>query len=276
MSAADGPVIGVCAVRERARWAFWDQEADLVADSYVAPLQRAGGLAVLLAVDTRAPLELLDRIDGLMLIGGADIDPEVYGAAREAAIESTYPDRDRFEIALLRGALERELPVLGICRGMQILNVALGGTLIQDLVAADGTHPHRKFKGTFAGNAHTVALVSGSLAERAVGERAHVAHCHHHQAVLTLGDGLVVSGRAEDGVIEAIEMVDGRWGLGVQWHPEADDRSRLFGALCEAARDYATGATGTAAVAGHDGQRIWKPFRPSGSSSRTSTLSTSA
>jgi putative glutamine amidotransferase len=151
MSHSSRPVIGVCAVRERARWAFWDQEAHLVADSYVAPLQRAGGLAVLLALDTRAPLELLDRVDGLMLIGGADLDPASYGAAQQPGTESTYPDRDAFEIALSAGALAREMPVLGICRGMQILNVALGGTLVQDLVAPDGTHPHRKFKGTSTG-----------------------------------------------------------------------------------------------------------------------------
>jgi putative glutamine amidotransferase len=266
MTAVDRPVIGLCAVRERARWAFWDQEAHLVADSYVAPLQRAGGLAVLLAVDTRAPLELLDRLGGLMLIGGADIDPAAYGASRDPATESTYPDRDGFELALLRGALERELPVLGICRGMQILNVALGGTLEQDVVAADGSHPHRKVKGTFDGNDHTVTLTPGSLAARAVGEQVHLAHCHHHQAVRSLGSGLVVSGRADDGLVEAIELADGRWGLGVQWHPEANDKSRLFAALCDAARAYAA----------RDGQRTSNPLSPSGSSSRTSTLSTSA
>ncbi|HET6866275.1 MAG TPA: gamma-glutamyl-gamma-aminobutyrate hydrolase family protein [Solirubrobacteraceae bacterium] len=253
------PVIGLCAVREQARWSFWDQDAHLVADSYVAPLQRAGGVAVLLAVDTRAPLELLDRIDALLLIGGADLDPSMYGASRDPATEATYPDRDRFEIALLRGALERELPVLGICRGLQVLNVALGGTLVQDVVADDGSHPHRRVRGTFEGNDHTVGLVPGSLAARAVGEETHLAHCHHHQAVLGLGDGLVISGRAEDDVVEAIELADGRWGLGVQWHPEASDTSRLFAALCDAAA-----------------QRISKPVRSSGFSSRTSTLSTSA
>jgi len=252
------PVIGICAVRERARWAFWDQEANLVADSYVAPLQRAGGVAVLLAVDARAPLALIDRVDALMLIGGADVDPAAYGADRDPATEATYPERDRFEIAMLRGAISRGLPVLGICRGLQILNIAFGGTLLQDLVAADGSHPHRKVKGTFEGNAHTVELVPGSLAARAVGGRAHIAHCHHHQSVLELGEGLAVSGRAEDGVIEAIELADGGWALGVQWHPEADDRSRLFAALVGAA------------------QRTSKPVSPSGSSSRTSTLSTSA
>ena len=255
------PVIGLCAVREQARWSFWDQDAHLVADSYVAPLQRAGGVAVLLAVDSRAPLELLDRIDGLLLIGGADIDPASYGAARDPATEATYPDRDGFEITLLRGALERELPVLGICRGMQLLNVALGGTLEQDVVAADGSHPHRRVRGTFDGNDHTVRLEAGSLAARSVGEELHLAHCHHHQAVLAVGDGLVVSGRAEDDVIEAIELADGRWGLGVQWHPEANDTSRLFAALCDAAQAS---------------QRISNPVSPSGSSSRTSTLSTSA
>jgi putative glutamine amidotransferase len=249
----------MCAVHERARWSFWDQEVHLVADSYVGPVQRAGGLAVVLAVDTRAPLELLDRIDGLLLVGGADVDPASYSAARDPATESTYPERDAFEIALLRGAIAHGLPVLGICRGMQILNVALGGTLEQDVVAADGSHPHRKVRGTFEGNDHTVTLGPGSLAARAVGEEAHVAHCHHHQAVLSLGEGVVVSGCAEDGVIEAIELDDEGWVLGVQWHPEADDRSRLFGALCDAAA-----------------QRMSKRVRPSGASSRTSTLSTSA
>ncbi len=261
MSVSSAPVIGLCAVRERARWSFWDQDAHLVADSYVAPLQRAGGIAVLLPVDVRAPLELLDRVDGLLLIGGADVDPASYGTAREPGTEAVYPDRDRFEIALLRDAVERGLPVLGICRGMQILNVAFGGTLEQDLVAADGNHPHRRVRGTFDGNDHTVRLTPGSLVARSVGEQLHVAHCHHHQAVLTVGDGLVVTGRAEDGVIEAIERSEGGWCLGVQWHPEANDRSRLFGALCDAARSS---------------QRISKPPSPSGSSSPTSTFSTSA
>ena len=244
MTGSTRPVIGICAVRERARWAFWNQDAHLVADSYVAPLQRAGGVAVLLAVDARAPVELLDRVDALMLIGGADLDPASYGASPDPAIESTYPERDAFELAMLRGAIERDIPVLAICRGMQILNVAFGGTLEQNLAAADGSHPHRRVVGTFDGNEHTVTLEAGSLAAEAVGEQAHIARCHHHQAVLDLGDGLVVTGRAEsDGVTEAIELVEGTWVLGVQWHPEADDRSRLFEALVEAAREYASRAS---------------------------------
>ena len=235
MSALSEPVIGICAVKERARWAFWDQEAHLVADSYVSSVQRSGAIAVLLPVDRRAPLQLLDRIDGLLLIGGADIDPSAYGAPSEPATEATYPDRDQFELALLRGALDRDLPVLAICRGMQLLNIVLGGTLTQDLVAPDGSHPHRRFPGSFEGTEHPVSLESGSLAQRSAGELIHTVRCHHHQAVDELGDGLRVTGRAQDGVVEAIEPADGRWALGVQWHPEADERSRLFAAFRDAA-----------------------------------------
>ena len=242
-------MIGICAVRERARWAFWNQDAHLVADSYVAPVQRAGGVAMLLPVDASAPVELLDRIDGLMLIGGADLDPASYGASRDPATESFYPERDAFELAIVRAAVERDLPVLAICRGMQILNVAFGGTLEQNLVATDGSNPHRKVVGTLNGSEHTVNLTAGSLAARAVGEQAHIARCHHHQAVRDLGAGLVITGRAEsDGVTEAIELTDGSWVLGVQWHPEADDRTRLFGALVEAAREYASRRAATRAV----------------------------
>jgi putative glutamine amidotransferase len=244
MSVSSRPVIGICAVRERARWAFWNQDAHLVADSYVAPVQHAGGVAVLLPVDARAPLELVDRIDALMLIGGADLDPASYGASRDPATESFYPERDAFELAIVRAAIERDMPVLAICRGMQILNVAFGGTLEQNLVSDDGITPHRKVVGTFDGNEHTVDLVPGSLAAEAVGEHAHIARCHHHQAVLELGEGLMVTGQAEsDGVTEAIELADASWVLGVQWHPEADDRSRLFGALVEAAREHASRAS---------------------------------
>lgn len=237
MSARSEPLIGICAVLERARWSFWDQPAHLVADSYVSSLQRTGALAVVLPIDVRAPLQLLERIDALLLIGGADLDPSLYGEERGSATEATYPDRDRFETALLRGALERGLPVLGICRGAHVINVALGGTLKQNLVDDDG-HPHRRVVGSFEGTEHEVLLEPGSLAARAAGEERHVARCHHHQAIERLGDGLVVSGRAADGVVEAVEAADGRWLLGVQWHPEADERSRLFAALHDAASSY--------------------------------------
>jgi putative glutamine amidotransferase len=224
----------MCAVRERARWAAWDQTAHLVADSYVAAVQSTGALVVLLPVDRRAPEALLDRIDGLIVIGGADLDPAVYGEPRSDATEATYRERDEFEIALTRAAIERGMPFLGICRGMQVLNVALGGTLVQDLRSSDGVNPHRRVVGSFAGTEHDIELEPGSLAARATGELVHEAHCHHHQAVDRLGDGLVVTGRAGDGVTEAIEAPDG-WVLGVQWHPEAGDKRQLFQAFAEAA-----------------------------------------
>jgi putative glutamine amidotransferase len=239
------PVIGICAVKERARWAFWDQTAHLVADTYVRAVQDTGALVMLLPVDSRDPQRLLDRVDGLMVIGGADLDPAVYGQERSEATENTYRDRDEFELALTRGALERGLPFLGICRGMQLLNVALGGTINQNLVAADGTNPHRRIVGTFVGTEHDIDLDPGSLAARATGEEIHEARCHHHQAIDRLGSGLVVTASARDGVPEAIELEgDDSWVLGVQWHPEAGDKRQLFEAFTEAAAQWA----GSAAV----------------------------
>ncbi|HEY2601026.1 MAG TPA: gamma-glutamyl-gamma-aminobutyrate hydrolase family protein [Thermoleophilaceae bacterium] len=236
MEPNDTPVIGLCAVRERARWSYWDQTAQLVADTYVSAVQRTGAVALILPVDVRAPLVLLDKIDALIVIGGADLDPASYGAERDPLTESTYPDRDTFELALLRGAIERGMPVLGICRGMQALNVALGGTLVQHIAEVNGGGPHRRIVGTFDGNEQTISLDPGSLAARAVGEEVHIGRCHHHQAVGELGEGLVITGRTEeDGMVEAVETTGGGWVLGVQWHPEADEQSRLFQALAEAA-----------------------------------------
>jgi putative glutamine amidotransferase len=237
---SEQPVIGICAVRERARWAFWDQTAHLVADTYVAALQETKAVAVLLPVDTRAPDVLLDRIDGLVVIGGADIDPRFYGQKPSEALEKSYAERDEFEIALTLGAIERGLPFLGICRGMQLLNVARGGTLLQELTNENGVPTHRRIVGTFEGNEHQIELDPGSLAERAIGESIHVGRCHHHQAIDRLGEGLRVTGRArEDDVPEAIESSNGGWVLGVQWHPEAADKRELFHAFAGAARDLA-------------------------------------
>jgi putative glutamine amidotransferase len=239
IAVSDAPVIGICAVRERARWAFWDQTAHLVADTYVAAIQSSGALAVLLPVEPNAPERLLDRIDGLLLIGGADLDPRSYGQEPESGVEATYRARDDFEIALTRAAVERGMPYLGICRGMQVLNVALGGNLNQHLVLDDGTTPHRRIVGTFEGNEQTIRLEPGSLAARALEEEVHQGRCHHHQAVDRLGGGLVVTGRADDGVPEAVELSGGGWVLGVQWHPEAAEKRELFQAFVAAAREWA-------------------------------------
>jgi putative glutamine amidotransferase len=232
------PVIGVCAALERARWSFWDQEAALVPASYLRAIQDAGALAVLLPPDggaAAAPERLIGLLDGLLLVGGIDVDPAGYGAEPDPRTESTSPGRDAFELALVQAALRLDVPLLGICRGMQILNVALGGTLRQDLADDGGHQPHRRRVGAFDGTDHEVRLEEGSLAAHAAGEIDHVVHCHHHQAIDRLGAGLRVTGRAEDGIIEAVEQPEATFALGVQWHPEANDNSRVIGALVRAA-----------------------------------------
>jgi len=169
---------------------------------------------------------------------GAQVACPPCDAATALTARHTVPARDAFELALTRGALERELPLLGVCRGMQVLNVALGGTLIQHLPDAVGHDGHRRSLGTFQGNDHDVRLVPGSLAARAAGEERHPTKSHHHQAVDCLGSGLVVTGHAvEDELPEAVEL-PGRWVLGVQWHPEVDPASPLIAALVEEARTY--------------------------------------
>lgn len=213
-------------------------------DSYVRAVQGAGGVAVLLPVDSRGPARPVDGIHALLLIGGADIDPATYGAEREPGTETTYRERDDFELAMVRHAIDRDLPVLGVCRGLQILNVAFGGTLVQDLAGPDGSNIHRRQLGGFEDTENHVALEEGSLAAEAAGEGLHVAHCHHHQAIDRLGEGLVISGRAvEDGLPEAIEAADGRWILGVQWHPESRDESAILASFVAAAQEKVTEGT---------------------------------
>jgi putative glutamine amidotransferase len=233
------PVIGICTPLEHASWGVWELDAFVLPRSFVDPVHRAGGLALLLVPDpalVEDPDEVLDRIDGLMLAGGADVDPATYGAAPDPATVGTDPSRDAFEIALVRRALERDLPLLGICRGMQIVNVARGGTLHQDLPRLLGHEHHRRVPGTFDGADHDVRLLAGSLAARAAGEQQHATKSHHHQGVDRVGDGLRVTGRAQmDDLAEAIEEPGKRFALGVQWHPEADERSRLIAALVDAA-----------------------------------------
>jgi putative glutamine amidotransferase len=235
------PVIGICTALERAQWSVWDQQAVMLPRSYVDAVQRAGGLAVMLPPDpglSSDPGETLALIDGLLLAGGADIDPATYGEQTHSETTGTAPERDAFEIALLHAAVERDLPVLGICRGMQLINVAYGGTLLQHLPERFGHHEHLRVAGTFDGADHDVELLEGSLAARAAGETHHATKSHHHQGVDRLGEGLQISGgSALDGLPEAIEMPGKRFVLGVQWHPEADEASPVLGALvAEAAR----------------------------------------
>jgi len=245
----------MCTAVEPASWSVWEQPAALLALSYVEAVQRADGLALMLAPDARLveePEQALELIDGLLLAGGADIDPSAYGQLPGPHTLETVPARDAFEIALVRAAIERDLPVLGICRGMQLINVALGGTLHQHLPDLVGHEEHRRVLGSFDGAEHDVLVSEGTLAARATGELVHSTRSHHHQGVDRLGAGLLVSARSRlDELPEAIEM-DGsppsrpssrRFVLGVQWHPEADAGSPVVGALVQAA------ASGAAALA---------------------------
>ena len=245
------PVVGICTSLERARWSVWDDEAALTPRAYLDQVHRAGALALMLPPDAQLaadPEQALDLCDGLMLAGGADIDPETYGAPRHPDTDETFPDRDAFEVAMARAALERDLPVLGICRGMQLLNVACGGTLRQHLPEEFGHHEHRRTPGTFDGADHDVRLAPDSLAARCAGEIRHATKSHHHQGVERLGAGLEVSGWAQlDDLPEAIEAPDRRFALGVQWHPEADESSRLIAALVGAAAAYRRERTGSLA-----------------------------
>ncbi|HEV3319749.1 MAG TPA: gamma-glutamyl-gamma-aminobutyrate hydrolase family protein [Solirubrobacteraceae bacterium] len=239
MSTSTRPAIGMCAALEQARWSVWDLRAALLPYNYVEAVQRAGGLALMLPVDplvSERPDEVLELLDGLVLAGGADIDPGSYEQTAHAETVDTVPERDAFEIALTRAAIERDLPVLGICRGMQLINVACGGTLQQHLPELYGHGEHRRVVGSFDGSDHDVTLSEGSLAASAAGELRHATKSHHHQGVDRLGEGLVVSGlSALDELPEAIELPQRRFVLGVQWHPEADTASRVIGTFVAAA-----------------------------------------
>lgn len=232
------PVIAVCTSLERARWGFWDADAAIVPSSYLHAVRRAGAMSVLVPPIPSSSAQcdaILDRVDGVLLIGGVDVDPSTYGARRETHTETGNPARDAHELALTRCALERDTPLLGICRGMQLLNVALGGSLIQHLDDKKRA-VHRRALGTFEGTDHTVRLVARSAVHAAIGEIDHCVHCHHHQAVDQLGTDLRAVAHAHDGVVEAVESNSHTYAVGVQWHPEANDKSQVIGSLIEAAQ----------------------------------------
>ena len=227
------PLIGISTYREQARWGTWDVPAILLPASYADAVAEAGGEPVLLPTGA-VSAEVIGRLDGLMVAGGADVDPARYGQAADPSTTVLRPERDESELTVLRAALDRDLPILAVCRGMQLLNVALGGDLVQHLPDVEHTGVHDPGAGLY--HLRDVRTEPGSQLNRLLGPTAPVA-CHHHQALARIAPGLTPSAWAEDGVVEAIEAVGRRFCLGVQWHPEEGADRRLFAAQVAAARN---------------------------------------
>lgn len=225
-SDARPPRIGLPTYVEQARFGVWDRRAALLPESYVDAVTAAGGVPVLLppVAVTGAAEAAVDALDGLLLTGGEDIGDNL--------------GRDGWEHALLAAALERDLPVLAVCRGLQLLDVAMGGSLHDHVPDVVGHEGHRPVPGTYGTT--SVKVEPGSRLAKIIGDVAEVP-CHHHQAIDRLADGLTVAGTAPDGIVEAVEAVDRRFVIGVQWHPEDSRDTRLFEALVAEARARAAG-----------------------------------
>ncbi|MGW0333722.1 gamma-glutamyl-gamma-aminobutyrate hydrolase family protein [Streptomyces sp. NPDC003011] len=226
---SDRPLIGVSTYLEAGtRWRVWELEAALLPAGYPRLVQRAGGLAAMLPPDApEHAAAAVARLDGLVIAGGPDVDPVRYGAERHPRTGPPARARDAWELALVGAALAAGVPLLGICRGMQLLNVALGGTLVQHI---DG---HAEVPGVFG--RHPVKPVPGTSYADAVPEETSVP-TYHHQAVDRLGAGLIASAHAADGTVEAVELPGPPWVMGVQWHPEMGEDLRVMRALVDAAR----------------------------------------
>jgi putative glutamine amidotransferase len=229
------PVIGITTYLTRATFGSWEEDTALVPADYVRAIDRAGGRPLLVPPSEDAIEETLDALDGVIFSGGADLDPELYGQEPHPETTGVQGERDRAELALLQAALARDMPVLAVCRGSQVLNVALGGDLVQHLPEVVGDEKHKHTPGEYAD--HDVDVAPGTRLGSLIGNRAPV-KSHHHQGFGRLGDGLRESARAEDGTLEALEDPSRRFALGVLWHPEAGEDMRLFEALVEESRAY--------------------------------------
>jgi putative glutamine amidotransferase len=243
------PKIGLTTYWQRAAWSVWDRTAAIVPAAYVRAVVEAGGTPLLLP-PVGADADVLSLLDGLIVIGGADVDPSHYGAPAHPATVS-QPERDDRELMLTRGALAAGMPLFAICRGAQLLNVALGGTLHQHLpdILLDAGQ-YQPARGVF-GDVE-FSTTPGSIARRLLGKRAS-SPCYHHQGLDTVADGLRVTARAADGTVEAVESAAGTssgWLLGVQFHPEEDGQDRrLFGGFIDAALTYGLARTPIARTA---------------------------
>ncbi|HVA08135.1 MAG TPA: gamma-glutamyl-gamma-aminobutyrate hydrolase family protein [Acidimicrobiales bacterium] len=236
------PLIGISTYVADASWSSWTRPAAVLPESYYELVAAAGGRPLLLPPLRTAAggpgfgaAEVIAVLDGLVLTGGGDVDPAAYGEQSDPAAAGVNPVRDESERALLVAALAVDLPVLAICRGLQVLNVELGGTLHQHLPEVVGNDTHRTAPLVFG--EVVMATEPGSRAREVFGPTT-TALCSHHQAIEQLGKGLVPTARAADGVIEAVELPDSRFVLGVQWHPEEGSDARPFGALVAAASEY--------------------------------------
>jgi putative glutamine amidotransferase len=226
------PLIGLSTYREQARWGVWDQPADLLPTLYADAVARAGGVPVLLPpVPGADAAAVVGRLDGLVVTGGADVDPGRYGAEPHARTVTWRTDRDAWELALLDAADTRGIPVLGICRGMQVMAVHRGGSLDQHLPDSVGHETHSPGGPEFGDV--DVDTCPGTRLQMLVGERSNVA-CHHHQAVLE-HPGFVAAAYAGDGTLEAMEASGDRFEVAVQWHPETRSDAGLFAGLVAAA-----------------------------------------
>ena len=225
------PVVGITSYVEQARWGVWDVPAVVLPFRYVERVESAGATAVVLPPAATSDAEVLDRLDAVVFAGGADLDPALYDQPAHERTTGLRPERDAAEVPLMRAALDRDLPLLGICRGMQVLSVVSGGALEQHLPDVVGHEGHRPEPGVYG--RHGVRLAPGSLAHRLLGDEVSVPS-YHHQGIASAGS-LTVTGWADDETPEVVEHPDKRFAVGVLWHPEAGDDLRLFQALVLAA-----------------------------------------
>jgi putative glutamine amidotransferase len=229
------PVVGITSYAEEVTWGAWVEEAALVPLSYVRAIERAGGRPLVIPPSDGAIEETLSVLDGILFSGGSDLDPALYDADAHPETQGVHEARDRAEMALLTAALERDMPVLAVCRGSQVLNVARGGDLVQHLPEVLGHEEHKHTPGQYSD--HDVTLESDTRVGEILGDRAPV-KSHHHQGFGRIGEGLREAGYAEDGTVEALEDPSKRFAVGVLWHPEEGEDMALFEALVEQAAQY--------------------------------------